>query len=345
MSDRKTGKDRSHEKKPLTRRELIIKGAIATGVTSAGLYLAKAPPGWPLSLNDPDGLRALPRQESFRLPDFRVPPPQGAPALGVGRGAGVTERLQKALGALGGLRHYIRPGDVVLVKPNAAFDRGPELGATTHPEVLEALVRMLLGECRAAEVRVADNPIESPADCFIKSGLRDAARQSGAGVYLPDGNAFRMLHTPGAELIENWWFFQRPFRGVNKVIGLSPVKDHNLCQASMGLKNWYGLLGGRRNQFHQDIHRIISDLALMIRPTLTILDGSRVLMRGGPTGGDPAQVLRGDAVAAGTDPVALDAWAYRHMLRREDELPEYLARAEDKGAGNRDFASRVKEVT
>ena len=41
----------------------------------------------------------------------------------------------------------------------------------------------------------------------------------------------------------------------------------------MTMKNWYGLLGGRRNQFHQDIHGIVSDLALMMKPTLTILDG------------------------------------------------------------------------
>src|SRR5262249_51240283 len=191
------------------------------------------------------------------------------------------ERLRKALDAVGGLTHYIKPGDIVLVKPNVAFDRSPNLGATTPPDSLELLVRMLLVDCRAQEVRVADNPIESPADCFAKSGVRDATLRAGGRVYLPDSNAFKTLHTPGAELIANWSFFHRPLTNVDKVIGLAPVKDHNLCTASMGIKNWYGLLGGRRNQFHQSIHTIVSDLSLMMRPTLSILDGGHILMKNG----------------------------------------------------------------
>jgi uncharacterized protein (DUF362 family) len=295
-------------------------------------------------LRDGSGLRAVPRPQPFRLRDFRVPRPAGAADVGIGRTGDVTTRLRKALDAVGGLAHYVQPGDIVLVKPNVAFDRSPNLGATTHPEILEALVRMLLVDARAQEVRVADNPIESPADCFAKSGVRAATEAAGGRIYLPDGNAFSKLHTPGAKLIEHWWFFQRPFSNVDKVIGIAPVKDHNLCFASMGIKNWYGLLGGRRNQFHQDIHEIVSDLSIMIRPTLTILDGTRVLMQNGPTGGDPSNVKAGDAVLAGVDPVALDAWAFEHLLERGTDYPRYLFKAEEKGSGRMDWRGRVREV-
>jgi uncharacterized protein (DUF362 family) len=171
-----------------------------------------------------------------------------------------------------------------------------------------------------------------------------AARQAGGRVYLPDSNAFRMLNTPGATLIENWWFFNRPLTNVDKVIGVAPVKDHNLCQASMGIKNWYGLLGGRRNQFHQDIHEIVSDLSLMLKPTLTILDGSQILMKNGPTGGDPSNVKPGDAVVVGVDPVAIDAWAFEHLLERGTDYPRYLHMAEQKGSGRVDWQGRVAEV-
>ena len=50
-------------------------------------------------------------------------------------------------------------------------------------------------------------------------------------------------------------------------------QDHHRSGASMTLKNWYGLLGGRRNIFHQDVHTIIQELAMMIHPTLVVLDG------------------------------------------------------------------------
>jgi uncharacterized protein (DUF362 family) len=266
--------------------------------------------------------------------------------VGIGRGGTTEERLRKALDAAGGLAHYVHPGDIVLIKPNVAFDRSPNLGATTNPEVLESLIQMVLVDCRAQEVRVADNPIESPSDCFAKSGIRLAAERAGGRVYLPDSNAFKMLNTPGARLIENWWFFHRPFTNVDKVIGVTPVKDHNLCHASMSVKNWYGLLGGRRNQFHQDIHGIISDLALMLRPTLVILDGTKVLFRSGPTGGSLADVKAAHTVVASTDSLAADAWGWDHLLERKGEpLPGYFAKAAARKLGNPSWKDQhVKET-
>ncbi len=332
-------------KKPLSRRAFVARAGAAAGLTAAAGYAALAPEDWPSSLRDDTGLRSKPTVRPLRLRDYSVAKPATASDVGIGRGgSGAEERLRKALDAVGGLGHYIQPGDIVLIKPNVAFDRSPNLGATTNPEILEALIRMVLVDCRAQEVRVADNPIESPSDCFAKTGIRLAAERAGGRVYLPDSNAFRMLNTPGARLIENWWFFHRPFTNVDKVIGVTPVKDHNLCNASMSVKNWYGLLGGRRNQFHQDIHNIIADLSIMLKPTLSILDGSHILMKNGPTGGDPSDVKPGDAVLAATDPVAMDAWAFEHLLGRGRAYPAYLHNCEERGSGRVDWSGRIKEI-
>jgi uncharacterized protein (DUF362 family) len=200
-------------------------------------------------------------------------------------------------------------------------------------------------EAGASEVRVADNPIESPESCFIRTGIRKAAVQAGARVYLPSTSDFELLQVPGATWIAEWPFFFRPFRGAHKVIGVAPVKDHNLCRASMTTKNWYGLLGGRRNQFHQDIHGIISDLALMMRPSLVLLDGTRVLFRSGPTGGSLEDVRPGHAVVASTDTLAADAFGWDRLLERSgEELPAYFSQAAARGLGQPDWKSlRVKE--
>lgn len=333
---------------PMTRREVLKRAAALAGVGAAASYLAFAPEHYPLSLKDATGLRGRPRETPFTLPDFRVAKKaktgSASADVGLGRSGTLEVKLRKALDAIGGITHYVRPNDVVLLKPNVAFDRSPILGATTNPDIIEALIRLLLVDCRASEVRVADNPIESPADCFAKSGIRLASERAGGRVYLPDSNAFEVLHTPGATLIERWPFFRRPFKNVTKVIGIAPVKDHNLCHASLGIKNWYGLLGGRRNQFHQDIHEIVSDLAIMIRPTLTLLDGTHVLMENGPTGGDPANVKNAEVVLAGVDPVAMDAWAFEHLLERRGELPEYLHKSQAKGIGQVDYRGRIEEI-
>jgi uncharacterized protein (DUF362 family) len=138
-----------------------------------------------------------------------------------------------------------------------------------------------------------------------------------------------------------------PLAEATRVIGVAPVKDHNLCGGSMSLKNWYGLLGGRRNQLHQSIHEAISDLALLISPTLVIADATRVMMRNGPTGGRISDVRPGGelgrcAVIAAVDPVACDAWCYQNLLGRDPGQLTYLALAQQKiqaqiAAGERRF--------
>lgn len=320
-----------YEKAPMSRRQFIRGAAAAGSIAGAAGYLAWAPAEWPLSMKDKTGLRSVPVIKPYTIPDYRMPKPTGAPDVVVSRvkGDDPERNLARALDKMGGLKNFIDPGDIVLVKPNVAFDRSPNLGATSNPKLLKELIDML-HKAGAKEVRVADNPIESPPDCFAKSKIGQYTKMAGGRVYLPDSNAFDMLATPGAELIKEWWFFRRPFENVDKVIGLAPIKDHNLCHASMGIKNWYGLLGGTRNQFHQNIHAIVSDLSIMIKPTLTILDGTHVLMQNGPTGGDPSNVRRDDAVIVAVDPVAADAWAFEYLLRRGRDYPAYLHKAEEK---------------
>ena len=329
------------------RRAFLKQAAVLGGLSLAAGWSALAPPGLPFALRDPDGERGKPRPRVIKLPEhgFRVPDDPLAAVLGVARGNDITAMLRASIDAVGGIARFVQKGDVVLVKPNVAFERAAPLGATTNPEVLAALV-LLVREAGAREVRVADNPIESPESCFIRTGILKAAEKAGARVHLPTAADFETLNVPGATWIEKWPFFWGPFRGVDKVIGVAPVKDHNLCRASMTTKNWYGLLGGRRNQFHQDIHGIIADLALMLRPTLVVLDGTRVLFRSGPTGGSLSDVRPGHAIAAATDSLAADAYGWDELLDRSGEaLPAYFAKCAARGLGNPDWkAVRRKET-
>ena len=319
-----------------SRRQFLRQAAVVAGGAAAAGALA-----WALA--DPDGERGKPRRRELELPrgGYAVEPSAVLPALGVAEGEDAARMVRAAVEAVGGIGRFVRPGDVVVVKPNVAFERSAALGATTNPEVVRAIVA-LVREAGAREVRVADNPIESPEACFVRSGVQRAAAEAGARVILPAARDFETLRVAGATWIERWPFFWRPFAGANKVIGVAPVKDHNLCRASMTTKNWYGLLGGRRNQFHQDIHGIIADLALMMRPTLVLLDGTRVLYRSGPTGGSLADVRAGNTVVASTDSLAADAYGWHELLGRGAEpLPAYFARAQARGLGNPDWKAQV----
>ena len=329
------------------RRRFLRHAAVVGAAGLGAAYVSLAPARWPGSLRDPDGERGKPRLPVLRLPEggFMVRPAPTLPHLGVAHGSNVPAMVRAAIDAIGGITRFVSRGDVVVIKPNVAFERPAVLGATTHPEVLSALIH-LVREAGAAEIRVADNPIESPQSCFVRTGIQQAAIAAGARVFLPSAGEFETINVPGATWIEKWPFFYRPFHGANKVIGVAPVKDHNLCRASMTTKNWYGLLGGRRNQFHQDIHGIIADLALMLRPTFVLLDGSRVLFRSGPTGGSLGDVKAAQTMVASTDSLAADAFGWDNLLERKGEaLPAYFARAAARKLGNPDWRSlHVKEV-
>ncbi|MFP6584813.1 MAG: DUF362 domain-containing protein [Candidatus Hydrogenedentota bacterium] len=345
-----------YESAPMNRRAFMRRAGVAGAITVGAGYIAFAPEDAPFSLRDASGKRSVVEPTPFRLGNFRVEKPKGTTQdIGIARGKALNpgrytieekrNLLKAALDAVGGIEHYVKPGETVLIKPNVAFDRSANMGATSDPEMVGELVRMLYRDAKALEVRVADNPIENAVDCFRKTGIGPATISAGGRVHLPTEQSFRVLNTPGASLIEYWPFFATPFKHVDKVIGLCPVKDHNLCGASISIKNWMGLLGGTRNQFHDDIHNLLSDLALMMKPTLSIIDGTRVLAEMGPTGGDISFVKDGDVVLAGLDPVAMDAWAFEHCLHRGTDYPEYLAMAEQKGGGQVDWAGRIKEVT
>jgi uncharacterized protein (DUF362 family) len=278
------------------------------------------------------------------LPSFRVERDSGAVELAIAHGSQPEKLVAAALGMLGGMQSFVRPGEVVLLKPNVAFDRPASLGATTHPDVLRAVALQCLG-AGASKVLVADNPINQPEGCFYKSGIQQAADAVGAEIILPRPSAFAPLRIDG-EVLTTWPVFIAPFEHADKVIGIAPCKDHNLCSASMTMKNWYGLLGGRRNQFHQQIHGIIADFPQMIQPTLVLLDGTRLLLRNGPTGGSLADVAAGDTIVAGTDMVAVDSVGCGLLGRSPDEL-EYLLRAQARGLGTtrwRDLVWREEQV-
>ena len=243
-----------------------------------------------------------------------------------------------------GVSHFIQKGDVVVIKPNVAFDKNPDLAATTQPDTVSAVTRLCLG-AGARKVIVADNPINNPESCFYKTKVGEAAIRAGAELMLPKDSYFEQLYVGGETITGTWRMFYRPFREATKVIGISPVKDHNLCKATVTMKNWYGLLGNPRNQFHQNIHGIISDFALMMKPSLVIADGRKLLMRNGPTGGSLNDVKRGDTMVIGTDHTAVDSWCVTKLLERPRDQIIYLDKVITRGLGQDWRPQWTQEIT
>ena len=272
---------------------------------------------------------------SALLPDFSVA--RTGPAMAIVTGEDRKAMVRRALEALGGIGQFIRRGDRVMLKVNAAFATPAILSATTHPELAAELVRLCFG-AGAASVTVTDNPINDPVSCFNLTGIGPAVRAAGATLVLPRAAQFAPGTLPGGRLLRDWPILHEPFQGITKLIGVAPVKQHNRAGASMTMKNWYGLLGGRRNQFHQDINGIIVELAMLVRPTFVVLDGTASMMANGPTGGSIADLKPTHTLVVSTDGIAADAFGATLLDKTSLDLP-YIARAAGRGLGTADFES------
>lgn len=267
-------------------------------------------------------------------PDFAVPPDPSLPEMVVAQGEDPRRMVRRAVEELGGIRRFVSRGDVVVVKPNVAWDRSPQQAANTNPDVVAEVVR-LCQEAGAAKVVVTDVSCNEPRRCFERSGIAAAARAEGAQVILPEERKFKQVDLRG-EALGAWPVFE-PFLAADKMINVPIAKNHSLTGVTLGLKNWYGILGGQRNRLHQRIHESLADLADFMRPTLTLIDAYRVLMRNGPTGGSLADVELKKTLVAGTDPVALDAYVAKAYWDLGVERLRYLKLAQDRGLGTVDF--------
>jgi uncharacterized protein (DUF362 family) len=266
--------------------------------------------------------------------DHTVASDAALPEMVVVQGDDPRALVRRAFADLGGVGRFIAQHDVVVLKPNIAWDRTPEQAANTNPDVVAETVK----QCWAAgakRVIVTDVSCNEAERCFHRSGIAAAARGEGAEVILPDPERFREVNL-GGEILQSWKVFE-PFLIADKVINLPIAKHHDLTGATLGFKNWYGILGGERNRLHQQIHQSLVDLAAFMLPTLTLIDCYRVLLRNGPTGGNVEDVAVHKTLVAGTDPVALDAYVAKAYWNLDADALPYLKLAEKRGLGRSDF--------
>jgi uncharacterized protein (DUF362 family) len=320
----------------LSRREALVKllRIAGAGAGAAGLGLWLSEHSW-----RPETALAIAAKHGHTVAaDSKLP------EMAIVQGDDPAQLARQAVEELGGMRRFIARGDVVLVKPNIGWDRTPEQAANTNPDVVAEIVRQC-SNAGAKRVIVTDVSCNDARRCFQRSGIAEAAQRVGAEVILPDPARFKEVDLQG-EVLHAWPVFDA-FLNVDKVINIPIAKHHGLTGTTLGMKNWYGILGGQRNQLHQRIHESLVDLADFMQPTLTVIDCYRILLRNGPTGGNLEDVFLKKTLVAGTDPVALDAYVAKAYWNLDvDSLP-YLMMAAKRGLGTYQFEklrTKVKKL-
>lgn len=286
--------------------------------------------------------KPVPRTALVGKLDFTLPPLRELPDLVSVKGDSPARLTEEVIKALGGINHFVSTGDIVVIKPNIGWDRIPAQAANTNPDVVKTVVELCLN-AGAKKVIVTDNSCNDPRRCFARSGIAQAAKTAGAEVLLPEERKFKTVNMGGV-MVKNRLIYTQ-YLEADKVINIPILKHHSLTRLTIGMKNWYGIIGGNRSQLHQDIHNSIADLAQFLKPTLTILDAYRVLVTNGPQGGSPRDVRQMNIVAGSVDQVAVDAYG-AHIFGVKPEEVEYIKIAHSRGLGKMNIGEmNIKHLT
>ena len=225
--------------------------------------------------------------------------------------ARVKASVQELLAPLGGVQSFVSPGQTVLIKPNLIHGTPPERGATTHPEVLRAVIEEVHGA--GGRPVVGESPgYESFTTAARKSGLLTVIEELDVPI-VPFDTWTEVRLGPG-HLVPSLPI-AGPVVAADVVISLPKLKSHGLVVYTGCVKNMFGVIcGTQKAQYHlrfQDreaFSRLLAEVYSVARPTLSILDGIIGMDGNGPRNGDPAPL---GIMLAGADGVAVDAVACR----------------------------------
>ena len=260
----------------------------------------------------------------------------GAPAarVVVAHGTEIPRMLAAGLAALGGWGAFVQLGRKATLKPNAGWASTPEQGANTHPQLVEEAIRA----CRAAgasEVVLPENPCSPAAKSFAMSGIGAAAKSAGGRLYEPDDEAdFVETAVPGGKTLKQVAVV-RDVLETGCLINMPVAKSHRGATLTLGLKNWMGSVRDRGFWHRSGLHQCIADFATLVRPRLTIVDATRIMVTNGPRG--PGELQTPNQLVFGTDPVAVDAYAATLFGLQPFAVP-YIQLAHDRGLGCGDLA-------
>lgn len=265
----------------------------------------------------------------------------GAADLVIVRGTNPADITRAAVEALGGMAAFIAKGSTIVVKPNICTDMAPEYAATTNPEVVATLIKMCK-EAGAAKVKVLDYGWGSQQTNYKGSGIEDAVVAAGGEMVKISPVKWKMTKIPNGKLVKATEIYD-DILTADAIINVPIAKQHNLTQLTLGMKNLMGTIHYREG-FHGDIGQSVSDLSLVVRPTLTVLDAVRILTRNGPGGGYLEDVKQLDTVVASADVVAVDAYATSFFGMKPDDLQTIRA-GQANGLGTSDLSKlKVAEV-
>lgn len=235
-------------------------------------------------------------------------------------GRDVEKMVRTAIDLIGGIEKLDVLGKSILLKPNILSGSPPP--TTTNPKVIRAVAKILY-ESGARRVLVGDMsalmklPTRKNMDItFIKL----MAEEVEAELVPFEERGWVSLDLPQGKFLKKVYVSEVLFQ-VDRIINLPVIKTHRSATYSIALKNFVGATHFRQRPYFVDRahwEEVIAELNLAYTPDLHIVDGTRLMVEGGPWKGMARDanlvIATGDRIAA--DVVGLG------VLKHYSELPQ-----------------------
>ena len=256
--------------------------------------------------------------------------------LAVAHGTSAGTNTKKAIAAIGGMRKFVSPGDVVVIKPNIGHPRAPKYAVTTSPSVVATLVS-LARQAGAKKVIVMDNPVSSdPAHCYSASKISAAVKAAGGSMKVMGSSGYKRYAIPG-HLLKTHPLYAA-IVNADVLINVPIAKQHGSTGLTLAGKNMMGCTSNRQKMHTLGLSQSIAEINAKLRPELTVIDAMRILVHNGPSGGSLSDVRTKNTVIACKDWVAADTYATRLFGKKPGAVP-YIKAAANMSLGTMNLSS------
>ena len=239
----------------------------------------------------------------------------------------VKNKINEGVSILGGWEKFIRKNSTVLLKPNMIGPKKPEEAATTHPVILQAVIRILRElECT---VWIGDSSGgalggNSPTkQSFEVTGFLDVAGAEEAKLKNFDTEgAVKIVPESG---LADEMYIAKPLFEAEYIINLPKLKTHVAALYTGAVKNMFGCIPGlKKAEYHKigakpdDFANIIVDINKAVNINLNIMDAIVAMDGDGPTGGSPYEMHK---ILISDDSMAMDIVATNIINLDVNDVP------------------------
>ena len=252
--------------------------------------------------------------------------------------------FDKAIEAMGGIGKFVKQGQIVVVKPNIGWNRGPETAANTNPLLVKRIVEHCVN-AGAKKVYVFDHGVDYSVNTYKTSGIEEAAKAGGA-IVVPseDLKYYQKVTIPGAEKLKEPQVHEALLEA-EVLINVPVLKNHFASQLTIAMKNLMGVVWDRGEYHGKGLHQCITEFCLYRKPDLNVLDAYLVTTANGPQSARESDRSLQKTLLISQDIVAIDA-AGAKILGVEPEKIAHIKLGHEKNIGNMNLEGRnIKRIT